>query len=273
MNLCVLSGKGGTGKTTVSVNLSLLLGYNYIDCDVEEPNGFIFLKPENVMGEDVRIDYPVIDKAKCTLCRKCAEACLFNALVTTKSSVMVFEKLCHACGACAVVCGADAVSYAQRKVGRIEQGISRGIAVKRGVQDVGEYMGVPVIRQLLSRLPEGNNILDCPPGTSCNVVNTIAFADRALIVTEPTAFGLHDMELAVRLLRSRNIPFGVVVNKHSADNTLIQDYCKENRIRLIGTVSYSKEAAVAYSTGRMLTELPLYKKEFEAIALKIGEVR
>ena len=272
MNICVLSGKGGTGKTTVATNLALMMGYNYIDCDVEEPNGFIFLKPDDISQRDVLVDYPVIDEDKCTLCKLCSEACQFNALVTTKTNVMVFEQMCHACGACAIVCEPDAVTFEKRKIGIVEQGNKDGIVVRRGLQDIGEYMGVPVIKNLLSDLPHGNNILDCPPGTSCNVVNTIAFADHALLVTEPTAFGLHDLDLAVRLLQSQNIPFGVVINKYSPDNTLIQDYCKDNNINIVGTISYTRDAAVAYSKGHMLSELPLYEKEFEAIASGIREV-
>lgn len=271
-NLCVLSGKGGTGKTTVATNLSLLMGYNYIDCDVEEPNGFIFLKPDNVSGSDVKVDCPVIDEVKCTLCKKCSDACQFNALVTTKKSVMVFDKLCHACGACEIVCAPRAISYKKRKIGIIEQGQKGSIAVRRGVLDIGEHMGVPVIKELLGNLPKGNNILDCPPGTSCNVVNTIEFADKALLVTEPSIFGLHDLKLAVQLIKSRNIPFGVLINKHNPENDLIQKYCMQNSILMIGTIEDKREAAEAYSKGRMLTELPEYKKAFEQAASKITEV-
>jgi MinD superfamily P-loop ATPase len=272
LNVCVLSGKGGTGKTTVSAGLALVMGLNYIDCDVEEPNGFIFLKPEGITGENVEVDYPVIDPQKCTLCKRCGEVCQYNAMVTTKKNVMVFDKLCHACGACGIVCEPGAISYQKRRIGRTEQGRTGGIVARRGVLDVGEHMGVPVIRQLLGGLPAGDNILDCPPGTSCNVVNTIAYADKALLVTEPSAFGLHDLGLAVRLLQERGIPFGVIVNKNTPGNTLIKDYCADNRIRIIGTISYSRGAAEAYSAGKLLIELPEYRKEFEAIAAKIGEV-
>lgn len=272
LNLCILSGKGGTGKTTVATNLSLLMGHNYIDCDVEEPNGFIFLKPSYIMSEDVNVDFPVIDTNKCTLCKMCGEVCQFNALVTTKKNVMVFDKLCHACGACEIVCEPGAISFQKRKIGKIEQGERGNITARRGVLDIGEHMGVPVIRALLGNLPQGNNILDCPPGTSCNVVNTIAFADKALLVTEPSVFGLHDLDIAVRLLQMQNVPFGVVINKYNPTNTLIQDYCTKNQIGIIGTVTYTRQAAEAYSTGKMLIELPEYKSEFEQIALKIGEV-
>lgn len=272
MNLCILSGKGGTGKTTVATNLSLLMGYNYIDCDVEEPNGFIFLKPNNVVGNDVEVDCPVIDQTKCTLCKKCSEICQFNSLVTTKKNVMVFDKLCHACGACEIVCAPGAISYKKRKIGRIEQGQTKNITVRRGILDVGEHMGVPIIKELLQNLPPGNNILDCPPGTSCNVVNTIEYADKALLVTEPSVFGLHDLKLAVQLIETRNIPFGVLVNKHNPDNNLIQEYCSQNKLLMIGTIKDSREAAEAYSNGKMLIGLPEYEKAFKKAASKITEV-
>ena len=273
LNLCVLSGKGGTGKTTVATNLALLNGCNYIDCDVEEPNGFIFLKPDDVAISSVAVETPVVDAGKCTLCRKCAQACQFNALMATKKGVIVYEKLCHACGACAIVCAPHAITYEKRTIGRIDRGKKGDIDVQRGLLDIGEYMAVPVIRQMLSQLPDGDNILDCPPGTSCNVVNTIAYGNKALLVTEPSAFGLHDLKMAVELLRQQGIPFGVVVNKYEPDNTLIHDYCAESGIRLIGTVSYSRRAAEAYSKGHMLIDLPEYRCEFEAIAQAAGEVQ
>lgn len=272
MNLCILSGKGGTGKTTVATNLAQLTGQNYIDCDVEEPNGFIFLKPDKLLGEEVNVRYPVIDEGKCTLCKKCAHACQFNALVTTKKKVMVFDKLCHACGACMIVCEPDAISYEKRKIGMVETGERNDIVVKRGILDIGEHMGVPIIKQMLSNLPNGDNILDCPPGTSCNVVNTIAFADKALLVTEPSIFGLHDLKLAAALLRKQEVPFGVVINKHTGENLMIEDYCGDNDIRLLGKIPFSRQAAVTYSTGEMLINLPEYRKAFESIASEIGEV-
>ena len=272
MNLCILSGKGGTGKTTVSTNLALLTSSNYIDCDVEEPNGFIFLKPENISAENVSVDYPVIDPIKCTLCKKCSEACQFNALVTTKKSVMVFDKLCHGCGACELVCKPGALVYKPRIIGRTEEGNCGSIMARRGVLNVGEHMGVPLIRKLLSNLPYNDNILDCPPGTSCNVVNTIEHAGKALLVTEPTVFGLHDLALAVSLLISRSIPFGVVINKYDGSNTLINDFCTETNIPILGTIPYSRDAAVIYSKGGMLIDIPEIKAEFIKIASGIKEV-
>jgi len=272
LKLCVLSGKGGTGKTTVATNLSRLMGCHYIDCDVEEPNGFIFMKPEDVHSQSVDVDYPAVNQDKCTLCKQCSDVCQFHALMVTKKNVIVYEQLCHACGACEIVCAAKAISYKKRSIGRIDKGRLGDMQVWRGVLGIGEYMAVPVIRQMLAALPESDAILDCPPGTSCNVVNTIAHGDKALLVTEPSAFGLHDLRLAAKLLCARGVPFGVVINKYQAGNTLIHDYCKENAIPMLGTLSYSRKAAETYSRGQMLIDLPEFRQEIAAIAKAVWEV-
>ena len=272
MNLCILSGKGGTGKTTVAVNLAVLMNADYYDCDVEEPNGFIFLKPENISVRDTEVDYPVIDYEKCTLCGECTKACQYNALANTKKSVMLFQTLCHGCHACEIVCATNAIIYKQRAVGVIEKGSRDGIVCARGVMNVGEHMAVPVIRQLLDSInPLQNNILDCGPGTACNVISTLRKADAAVIVTEPTTFGLHDMSIAVDLLMQLHIPFGVVVNKELEKDTRIQKYCNENKINIFGGIPYAKAAAEAYSKGYFLYKLPEYRSAFMFIAEKIKE--
>jgi len=179
-----------------------------------------------------------------------------------KKSVLVFEQLCHSCGACELVCEPDAITFSPRIIGRIEQGETDGFAVKRGILNVGEHMGVPIIKELLDDLPQGDNILDCPPGTSCNVVNTIKYADKALLVTEQSVFGLHDLILAIELLKRREIPYGVVINKYKPTETIIFDYLNESGIPIIGTIEYSREAAVCYSKGNMLIDIVGYQKQF-----------
>jgi MinD superfamily P-loop ATPase len=272
VNLCVLSGKGGTGKTTVAVNLAVLLKAEYYDCDVEEPNGFLFLRPAGVKAEHTVVDYPSIDQSKCTLCGQCARACQFSALASTKKGVILFEGLCHGCHACEIVCEPKAISFEKRSVGVVERGEGLGILCARGVLNVGEHMAVPVVRHLLAGLQESRNaILDCAPGTSCNVVNTLRHADTALIVTEPTLFGLHDMAIAVELLRQRNIPFAVVLNKSQDNDDIITRYCADNGIKVLGRIPFSRIAAQEYSKGRLLIDLPDYRQVYEHIASEVRE--
>lgn len=271
MNIAVLSGKGGTGKTTIATNLSLTLAINYVDCDVEEPNGFIFLNPVINKTEDVLVKVPIIDKEKCVLCGACTKVCQFNALAKAGNDIFVFEKLCHDCGACKIVCKTGALSYKKRSIGKIEIGNSSGITCKRGVIDVGEPMAVPVIRQLLVGLPKENHFIDCPPGTSCNVVNALRFADAAILVTEPSEFGLHDLKMAIELVKLYHMSFVVIINKDDGKENIIKEYCISNQISLFGIVPYSVEAATLYSKGVMLCEDEYHKEIFIQIAEKIKE--
>ena len=267
MNIGVLSGKGGTGKTTVSTNLAKILKAVYIDSDVEEPNGFIFLKPEITDTKEVKLAYPVIDDEKCTNCGRCVEACQFNALVKTKKDIILFQKLCHGCEACGVACPTGAISFEDRKIGFIEIGMSDDIKCMRGILDIGEPLAVPVIKGLLKRIDSSSvNVIDCSPGTSCNVVNTLQYVDVAILVTEPSEFGLHDLKLAVGLVRKFNIPFGIVINKESNDKNIIRDYCKEESIQIFGSIPYEREIAEIYSNGNMLVDNEKYRNIFKGIA-------
>lgn len=272
MNIAILSGKGGTGKTTVSTNLALALGANYIDCDVEEPNGFLFLKPKVNKEEAVMVEYPIIDLDKCTGCGACVQACQFNALAKVKDDIMVFEKLCHGCGACEISCKYDAITYNKRQTGKIEKGKLRDINCSRGILNISEPMAVPVIRELLSGLPQGVNLIDCPPGTSCNVVNSLKYANGAILVTEPSEFGLHDLKMAVELVKMYNIPFGIVINKDDRKDNIVKKYCDKENIELIGTIPYDKETAVIYSKGEILYDDLSHKKVFDKISERVKEV-
>lgn len=273
MNIAVLSGKGGTGKTTVSTNLALLLGANYIDCDVEEPNGFIFLKPENISSQDIKIEMPEIDRDKCMLCGTCAETCQFNALAKGKKSIIIFDKLCHSCGACEIVCPTGALKYTERVTGIIEEGQKHGIMCKRGLLNVGEPIAIPILNGLLNNLPKDQvNLLDSPPGTSCNVVNVLTYADRAILVTEPTAFGLHDLKMAVELAESLNVPYGIIVNKYGENNHTLDEYIEEKKVTLLGTIPYKREIAESYSKGHMLIEIEECREAFLNIMNNIQEV-
>lgn len=272
LNLAVLSGKGGTGKTTISTNLSVIIGANYIECDVEEPNGFIFLKPSQIKSKEVKVDYPVVDSSRCTLCGECVKVCQFNALANTKKEIMLFEKLCHSCRACQIVCKHNAITFGKRVIGTIEEGQYYNVICKRGILNVGEAMAVPVIKELLKNLPAGVNLIDCAPGTSCNVVSTLQYSDSAILVTEPTSFGLNDLKMAVELVRSFNLPFAVIINKYREGDDRIQSYCKKENIEILGLIPYDRKAAEAYSSGKMLVELPEYREIFESITGRLREV-
>lgn len=273
MNIAVLSGKGGTGKTTISTNLALLLKANYIDCDVEEPNGFIFLEPEYITRQYVEVEVPEIDGEKCTLCGKCVEICNFNALAKAKDKIILFDKLCHSCGACILACPMDAIKFTKRAIGVIEKGKKGEILLKRGLLNIGEPISVPILKELLKDLPEEEiNLLDSPPGTSCNVVNVLNYADIAILVTEPTAFGLHDLKMAVELVKRLNIPFGLIINKYDENNLYLKEYIEEEGIKIVGYLPYKKEIAEAYSKGKILIEAKEYKDAFKNIANNIKEV-
>lgn len=269
MNIAVLSGKGGTGKTTVSTNLAISLGLGYVDCDVEEPNGFIFLEPKINTRENVEVEYPVIDKDNCILCGECIKTCQFNAIANAGKKILVFEKLCHDCGACKLVCKNDAITYEKRVTGVIEKGTVDEVECIRGILNVGEPMAVPVIRQLLGGLAKGDYIIDCPPGTSCNVVNSLRYANAAILVTEPSEFGLHDMKMAIELVKLYKIPYGIIINKDNGEENLVKTFCKEQDIELLGVIPYSMEAAALYSKGQMLCDSKAYKEIFHTISKRM----
>lgn len=273
LNIAILSGKGGTGKTTVATNLAEILQANYIDCDVEEPNGYIFLKPENIMNVAVEVECPDINMEKCILCGECTKTCQFNALFNTKKDILVFEKMCHSCKACSIVCKTKAITFKPRKVGVIEKGEKQGLICMRGVLDIGEAMAVPVIKKLLRHTPVGLNLLDCSPGTSCNAVSTLRHAQGALLVTEPSAFGLHDLRMAICLVRKFDLPFGVIINKWDEKNgEFLERYLDGEGIKILGYIPYKREAAEVYSRGEMVRTIPAYQQAFDRIASSCGEV-
>lgn len=272
MRIAVLSGKGGTGKTTVSTNLALALKVNYTDCDVEEPNGFLFIKPVIEKTQTVTVEYPVIADDKCTSCDACVNACQFNALARVKEDIVLFKKLCHGCRACEIACNYKAITFNRRETGKIEWGSSGIIKCSRGILNIGEPMAVPVIRELLKNLKDEISFIDCPPGTSCNVVNALRYADRAMLVTEPSEFGLHDLKMAVELVKMHGMPFGIVINKDDGKYNIIKKYCDEEKIRIIGVIPYNRDTAALYSKGRMLYDDLYHKIIFDKLSKGVREV-
>lgn len=266
MRYAVLSGKGGTGKTTIATNLAKVMDAIYADCDVEEPNGHIFLKPEIDIRKEVTILNPHFTD-RCTGCGKCVKVCQFNALAKSLDKIMLFEELCHGCGACSLVCPENAIIEIGRPVGVVEI----GDGYIGGRLNIKEPMGGPVITAVKNEFFEGDYVIDAAPGTSCNVVKALNDVDFAILVTEPTLFGLHDLKLAVELVRVLKIPFGIVLNRAKEDQ-LIEDYCKEENILMLGKIPFSKHAAEIYSKGQMLIEDDLFKKTFSILSETIKEV-
>lgn len=273
MRIAILSGKGGTGKTTVATNLARVMQWNYADCDVEEPNGFLFLKPAINRTEAIAVKSPQVDAKLCVSCRKCVESCQFNALAFTGQHVISFPKLCHSCGACLFSCPTGAIKEVDRTVGRIDIGYSDGIRCIQGVLNLGEPMAGPVISRVKQLLTEGNWLVDCSPGSSCNVVKAIDGCDYALLVTEPTPFGLHDLDIAVNLVRKLGIPHSVIINRSDSADDIIHAYCEADDIPILGAIPFSRKAAHIYSQGNLLLDDGEYEALFTRLGLALKDVR
>lgn len=273
MIVAVASGKGGTGKTTLAVNLAASLGegVRLFDCDVEEPNCHLFLRPRITHSRAACILVPAIDRQKCTACGKCAEICQFNAISFMKGYPLVFEELCHGCGGCARICPGKAIDERQHAIGTIEFGRSNRIEVVTGRLHVGERLVPQLIQDIKRQIRPGDlTIVDCPPGTSCPMVAALHGADSAILVTEPTPFGLHDLSLAVEAVRRMGLPFGVVINRVGIGDDRVHEYCREQDIPILLEIPDDRRIAEAYSTGKLIVEaLPEYREVFRGLAEKI----
>ena len=275
MIISIASGKGGTGKTTIAVNLALSLSnVQLLDCDVEEPNAHIFLKPEIETVKSAYTLVPKIDPDLCDYCGKCAVACEYNAIVVLPTQVMIFPELCHGCGLCSMVCPRDAISEATREIGVVKKGRSGdNIELVYGLLNIGEIMAAPLIDHVKEEIDlEKTVIVDAPPGTACPVIAAIAGSDYCILVTEPTPFGLYDLRLIVEVLKVLNIPSGVVINKAGIGDRNVYDYCNEEKIPILLEIPYDKKIAEYYSKGvPFVNAIPEWKDRFSGMIDRIRE--
>ncbi|MBN2070454.1 MAG: ATP-binding protein [Candidatus Krumholzibacteriota bacterium] len=266
MKIAVASGKGGTGKTTVAVNLAARAGLRgesaiYVDCDVEEPNGHLFLKPEIEEIRRVEIPVPVIEDEKCNSCGECGKICHFNAIAMILDKVLLFPELCHGCGGCFHACPTGAITESPRDVGKIESGKAyidapdgrKVVEFIHGVLNLNEAMPVPVIRDIRKMIPEKKwVVIDAPPGNACSMVETVRGSDYALLVTEQTPFGLNDLELACRTVKELDVPVGVVINRSGTGYTGVSEFCAREGIEILAAIPESMEVARIYSRGDII---------------------
>lgn len=271
MKIAVLSGKGGAGKTFVAVNLAAAAGRAvYIDCDVEEPNGRLFWRPEHVTVTPVSTLLPSFDAERCTGCRKCVSFCRFHALLYLKGAPTVFPEVCHSCGGCLLVCPEGAVRETPREIGAVEEGTHGDVKVVTGVLHPGEASGVPVIRQALKRA-EGLTVIDCPPGSACGVLESIQSADVCVLVTEPTAFGFHNFQMVHELASLLRKPCGVVVNKRTAPYPPLEAYCRERDLPVWDEIPWDPALGKLLADSQLASERsPAYGERFRALLGKIG---
>jgi len=269
MILAVASGKGGTGKTTVSVNLARMFdsAVQLLDCDVEEPNAHLFLKGTPRGEEIVAIPVPQVDESLCDGCGECGRFCEFHAIVSYGTVPLVFPEMCHGCGGCAMVCPKKAIREVDNRIGIVQTTQAENITLIQGRLDIGVAMSPPLIRAVKARLLKAvPAILDAPPGTSCPVIATLRGADFVVLVTEPTPFGLHDLKLAVDMVRELRIPFGVVVNRVGIGDDRVHVFCGNEKIPILLEIPDDRRIAEAYSRGELIVEaLPEYRAHFERL--------
>ena len=264
MIITVASGKGGTGKTTVAVNLALSLeNVQLLDCDVEEPNSHILLHPKITKIEPMYTKVPVISEELCNYCGKCSKFCAYNALFVAPKTAMVFPELCHSCGGCTLVCPKKAITETERQIGVIKKGKADDVEIVYGELNVGEAMAVPLIKAVKNQIKSNKNvIIDAPPGTACSLVASVHKTDYCILVTEPTPFGLHDLKITVQVLKDLGVPMGVVINRAGLGDRKVYEYCKKENIPLLMEIPFSKKIAELYSRGvPFVTEMPEWKEK------------
>ncbi len=276
MIISVASGKGGTGKTTVSTNLAAALDskVTFLDCDVEEPNAHLFLQPQTEKEETIYTLLPQIDQSRCDLCRKCIDICRFNAITIAGKSFLLFPELCHSCGGCLVVCPQKCLSEGKRELGHIATGTRGPIQFHNGTLRIGEAMSPPLIKKLRKQFEKNGDtvIIDAPPGTSCPVIASMHGADYIVLVTEPTPFGLHDLKLAHETVLELGIPCGLVINRANLGDDGVHQYAREKHLPILMEIPFSKDIAALYSRGHLIIEeMPEWKERFITLFETIRE--
>ncbi len=276
MKIAVLSGKGGTGKTLVSVNLAAVAGNAaYYDCDVEEPNGHLFFKPQDVREELITVTTPEVNTDLCDGCRKCSDFCKFNAIASIQNRAVVFPDVCHPCGGCLLVCPNHAIMETQRPIGKIMRGVSGDVTVTSGMLNMGEESGVPIIRAMLQDMkanPHDMTLIDCPPGSACVVMESILDADYCVLVAEPTVFGVHNLAMVHELVQIFHKPYGVVLNKCFNGENPAEIYCTEHQIPVLGKIPFDQELGHLNSNSEIVSRVSdKYKTIFEEVLKQVKE--
>ena len=274
MIITVASGKGGTGKTTVAVNMALSSEEAILlDCDVEEPNAHTLLKIGSETTTSVLVPVPVVDSDLCTLCGKCADFCEFNALFVGKDEVLIYKEMCHSCGGCALVCPENAISEDDREIGETRASTSDGIKLVYGELNVGEPISIPLIKAVKRNIEEDKlNILDAPPGTSCSLIETVEDSDYVIMVTEPTPFGLHDLEMAIETVDAVDTPYGVIINRDGIGDEKVEKFLEEKGIELLMKIPFDRKIAELYSKGiPFVSEMEEYQSAFTDLIDRIRE--
>lgn len=283
MKIAIASGKGGTGKTTLSTNLSSFFAEEenvvLVDLDVEEPDSGLFLKANLISEEDKYKEIPKWEKDKCTLCGLCQKVCNYNAVIKLGNEIMVFPELCHSCYACSELCPTSALPMVPKKMGELKQFEKNNLVFIESRLDIGEEQAVPLISQTNQYVDEQfpdeiDKIFDCPPGTSCPVIEATKDADIVILVTEPTPFGLNDLMLAVETMKKLNKIFVVVINRYGIGNDDVIEYCEKEEIPIIAKIPNSRKIAELYSNGKLIyKDIPEVKKQFENIKNYISKIK
>ncbi len=284
MITAIASGKGGTGKTTVSASLASVWPEVFdrplvaVDLDVEEPNLHLFLKPEMEGTQEARAEVPEADESKCDYCRKCAEICQFKAINVLGENLLIFPEMCHSCGGCLLVCPRKVLSPGWRELGQVGWGRAETAGFVHGRLRVGEAMSPPLMRQVKAKLreiypyQEKDVLIDAPPGVSCPAMNAVKDSDAIILVTEPTPFGFHDLKLAWEAFSPLDRPMGVVVNRAGRDYEELSAFCETNALPVLARIPYDRKAAEMYAKGHILADISLdFKRIFLDLARSLTD--